>query len=65
MNSQLKPMATKSNSLGMTTYRPRICTPNWDKVLNIHCLTKEDAIHHANQEIDLIMSIISNPDTQF
>ena len=54
-----------SHSLGMKTYRPRIKTPHWDKVLNIHCKSKVDALHEANIEIELLKSISRLPDSQF
>ena len=54
-----------SHSLGMETYKPRIITPHWSKVLNVHSMTKKDAIIHAQHEIDLLKSISMNPDTQF
>ena len=54
-----------SHSLGTKTFRPRIITPHWSKVLNVHCTTKADAINDAQHEIDLLVSISKHCDSQF
>ena len=54
-----------SHSTGMKSFKPRIITPRWSKVLDVHYLKKADAIHFAQIEIDLLKSISLNTESQF